>query len=110
MSLASIKKAFAAFSAYAGVVMSRNVLLLFVMLVLAEVSAVGVIYTTYKNRELFAELEKLRDDAEEMQVVWHQLLLEQSTLASYNRVGEIAQKNLGMKIPDPNTVIVLRQP
>lgn len=110
MSSMSPKKWFATFRTYAGVVMSRDVLLLFVMLMLAEASAVSVIYTTYKNRELFAELERLRDDAEEMQVGWHQLLLEQSTLASYNRVGEIAQKNLGMKIPDPNTVIVLRQP
>ncbi len=103
-------KWFSGFRAHAAVVMSRNVFIVFAMLVIVEISAVAVIYTTYKNRALFSELEKMRDGAEEMQVVWHQLLLEQSTLASFNRVAEVAQTHLKMSIPDPHAVVVLRQP
>lgn len=103
-------KLFTGLRAHLAVVVSRNVLLVFVLLVMVEACALGVIYTTYKNRALFSQLEKMRDDAEEMQVVWHQLLLEQSTLASFNRVAEIAHTNLNMNIPDPHAVVVLRQP
>ena len=103
-------KLFAGLRAHLAVVVSRNVLVVFVLLVVVESCALAVIYTTYKNRALFSQLEKMRDDAEEMQVVWHQLLLEQSTLASFNRVADIAHKNLNMNIPDPHAVVVLRQP
>jgi len=105
-----MKKYFSAFRAYMAVVMSRNVFILLFMLILVEASAMGVIYTTYKSRSLFSQLESMRDDAEEMQVAWHQLLLEQSTLASFSRVAEVAQTNLHMSIPDPHAVVVLRQP
>ena len=106
----SKRKWFSGLRAHAAVVMSRNVVVVFLILALVEACAVGVIYTTYKNRVLFSQLEKMRDDAEEMQVVWHQLLLEQSTLASFNRVAEVAKTNLKMSIPDPLTVVVLQQP
>ena len=104
------KKWFSGFRAHATLVMSRNVLVILVLLAVVEASAVLVIYTTYKNRALFSELEKMRDNAEEMQVAWHQLLLEQSTLASFTRVSEVAQNHLNMRIPDPHAVVVLRQP
>jgi len=104
------KKWFSSLRAHLAVVVSRNVFIVFALLIVVEICATGVIYTTYKNRVLFSQLEKMRDDAEEMQVVWHQLLLEQSTLASFNRVAEVAHTNLKMNIPDPHAVVVLRQP
>jgi cell division protein FtsL len=94
-------KWFSGLRSHMAVVVSRNVLVVMLLLVMVEACAMSVIYTTYKNRALFSELEKMRDDAEEMQVVWHQLLLEQSTLDSFNRVADIAQKNLKMNVPDP---------
>jgi cell division protein FtsL len=107
---ASGKKWFAGFRAHAKLLISRNVFVVLVMLIVVEVSAAAVIYATYKNRALFSELERMRNDAEEMQVAWHQLLLEQSTLASFSRVSEVAQNHLNMSIPDPHAVVVLRQP
>ena len=104
------KKWFSSFRAHASLVMSSNVFVVLLLLVVAEASAVAVIYTTYKNRALFSSLEKMRDDAEEMQVDWHQLLLEQSTLASFSRVSEVAKTHLKMSIPNPHAVVVLRQP
>ena len=75
---------------------------------LLQVSAVAVIFSTYKNRQLFSELEALRSESREMQVVWRQLLLEQSTLASFSRVMEVASGELSMIAPDPEEVVVLR--
>jgi cell division protein FtsL len=103
-------KRFPALRAYGAIVVSRNVLVLLVLLAMVQASALAVAYTTYRSRVLFSRLEAMRDDAAEMQVVWHQLLLEQSTLASFNRVVEVAQVHLGMKIPNPHAVVVLHNP
>ena len=84
--------------------------LVLVLLVLVEISAMGVVYSTFRSRALFAELEKMRDNAAEMQVTWSQLLLEQSTLASYVRVTEVARVQLNMRVPDPASVVMLQQP
>lgn len=79
---------------------------LVLLLVLVEISAVAVVYSTYRNRALFAELKALEDEAQEMRVEWSQYLLEQSTLASYARVVELAQKELGMESPDPEQIVI----
>lgn len=89
---------------------SGSMLVLILLLVLVEVSAMGVVYSTYRSRAQFAELEKLRDGAEDMQVTWSQLLLEQSTLASYSRVSEVAQSQLDMKVPEATSIVMLQQP
>jgi cell division protein FtsL len=81
--------------------------LLLSALVLLQVSAIAVIYSTYKNRQLFSGLQELKAESREMQVVWRQLLLEQSTLASFNRVLEVADTELSMMAPDPETIVIL---
>jgi cell division protein FtsL len=106
----SAGKWFASLNAYGQILLSRNVATLVLLLLLVEVSAMSVIYSTYRSRALFAELENLRNDAEEMQVAWSQLLLEQSTLASFSRVVEVSQRQLNMKVPDSQSIIVLQQP
>lgn len=108
--LASFQRWFAAVISHASVMVSPNVMVMMILLLLIETCALSVIYTTYRNRVLFAELENLRDEAENMQSTWTQLLLEQSTLASFQRVTEVAEHHLQMTIPDPRGIVVLRQP
>ena len=104
-----LQRWFASLISHGRVLVSPNVLAVMVLLVIVELCAMSVVYTTYRNRVLFAELETLRDQAEELQSSWTQLLLEQSTLASFQRVSEVAGKHLGMTIPDPHATVVLRQ-
>lgn len=89
-------------------VLSADVALFLFLLFVVQGSALAVVYSTYENRRLFSALETLRDDAEEMQVSWRQLLLEQSTLASFNQVVHVAQHRLSMTVPDPKQVIILQ--
>ena len=105
-----LKRWFASLISHGAVLVSPNVLAVMLLLAIVEVCALSVVYTTYRNRVLFAELETLRNEAEDMQSTWTQLLLEQSTLASYQRVTDVAEKHLDMTIPDPHTIVVLRQP
>lgn len=109
-SFATLKRWFASLISHASVLVSPNVMAVIILLVMVELCALSVVYTTYKNRVLFAELENLRNGAEDMQSTWTQLLLEQSTLASFQRVEDVAKRHLHMTIPDPRTIVVLRKP
>lgn len=108
--LAAVKHWLASLISHAMVLVSPGVMVVMILLVIVELCALSVVYTTYKNRVLFAEMEVLRRSAEDMQSTWTQLLLEQSTLASFQRVEDVAKRHLHMTVPDPRTVVVLRKP
>ncbi len=76
--------------------MSRANLLL---LLLAIASALGVVTTQHQARKLFVELQKEKDQAQQMEVEWGQLQLEQSTWAMPVRVEKVAASRLQMQQP-----------
>jgi cell division protein FtsL len=88
---------------------SRNVIQVCLLMIAVEISAVSVVYSAYRSRALFAELESMKHDAEEMQIVWSQLLLEQSTLAAFNRVVSLATEDLAMVVPEIEDVVILKE-
>ncbi len=69
------------------------------LLVLAIVSALGVVTSQHKARKLFVELQKEKDRAQQMEVEWGQLQLEQSTWAMPVRVEKVAATKLQMQLP-----------
>ncbi|MDX1696522.1 MAG: cell division protein FtsL [Ketobacteraceae bacterium] len=73
------------------------------------VSAFGVIYSTFQTRKLIAEFQYLQNQRNELQTEWGQLLLEQSTWGSFNRVERLASKKLKMHVPDPQQVVMISQ-
>lgn len=82
-----------------------------VLLVIAVMgSALGVIITAYENRRQLAELETLRREARDMQVLWVQYLVEKSTWAAYARVHDIAVNQLQMETPAPDRITVVKVP
>lgn len=71
------------------------------LLVLAILmSALSVIYSTYKSRQLFSALQQAYRQQIQYEEQWGRLLLEQSTWASQARIEEIALTQLNMKVPD----------
>jgi cell division protein FtsL len=71
-------------------------------------SAVAVVYAKYESRTLFAELQSLKQAQDRMDVEWGQLQLEQSTWAAHGRIESIARKRLGMVLPEPQQVVVIK--
>jgi cell division protein FtsL len=70
------------------------------LLLLTVIScALGVVTSQHKARKLFVELQKEKDRAQQMDVEWGQLQLEQSTLATPVRVEKIATMKLQMQLP-----------
>lgn len=54
----------------------------------------------HKARKLFAEMEQEQERAQQLDVEWGQLQLEQSTWAMHARVEKIARERLRMRVPD----------
>lgn len=70
-----------------------------IFLLVAIVCALGVVASQHKARKLFIELQKEKDRAQQMEVEWGQLQLEQSTWAMPARVEKIAAAKLQMQVP-----------
>ncbi|HSC74902.1 MAG TPA: cell division protein FtsL [Pseudomonadales bacterium] len=71
-------------------------------------SALGVIVSAFENRRHLAELETLRADARDMQVLWGQYLVEKSTWAAYGRIHDMALNGLEMQAPRPDQITVVK--
>jgi cell division protein FtsL len=69
------------------------------LLLLTIVCALGVVTSQHKARKLFMELQKEKDQAQQMDVERGQLQLEQSTWAMPARVEKIAVLKLQMQLP-----------
>jgi len=80
--------------------------LLLLLLVIA--CALGVVTSQHKARKLFVELQKEKDRAQQMEVEWGQLQLEQGTLAMSARVEKIASAKLQMQLPKNGQVQFIR--
>ncbi|MDX8399642.1 MAG: cell division protein FtsL [Gallionellaceae bacterium] len=78
------------------------------LLIAAIVSALGVVTSQHKARKLFIELQREKDRAQQMEVEWGQLQLEQSTLATLARVEGIATEKLQMRLPKSSQIQFVR--
>lgn len=85
-----------------------GVFVLLVLILVVMGSALGVIVSTFENRRYLAELEALRGEARDMQVLWGQYLVEKSTWAEYGRVHDMAVKELNMQAPQLEKTSVVK--
>lgn len=78
-----------------------------ILWVLVLVSALAVVASTHQTRNQVDRLETLRRDAAELQVVWGQYMLEQSTWAAYSRVERLARDELDMLLPRVEDIVMV---
>ena len=86
--------------------MSR--LLLVVLLLATIASAIGVVYSRHRHRQLFVELTRLEHARDELNIEFGRLQLEQATLAQATRVDQETRGRLGMKFPEAADIVVVR--
>jgi cell division protein FtsL len=77
------------------------------LLALVMLCAVGVITSQHRARKVFVELEAEQSTAKKLDEEFTQLRLEQSTWATNKRVEALASKNLGMRLPEPDTTVIV---
>ena len=78
-----------------------------VLVVLAVLSALGVVAAQHQSRKLHTALEREQAHAQELEVEWGQLQLEQSTWAAPVRIEKIARQRLGMGAPTMEQTLVI---
>jgi len=89
--------------------MPRTLMVMLVALLWGAVlaSAAGAIYSKYRARELFVELEHLNAGRDELDAEWGRLQLEQSAWSTYAFVERVASERLHMNIPDSRDIEIL---
>ncbi len=92
-----------------GASVSPPAVLAMMLLAAVIISAVGRVYSVHKSRTLFAELQKLKKEEDQLQVEWGQLLLEESSWAAPQRVEAIARNKLQMDVPATDAIAILNQ-
>lgn len=78
------------------------------LLCLVIACALGVVTSQHKARKLFVELQREKDRAQQMDVEWGQLQLEQGTLAMPARVEKLAASQLQMHMPQSGQIRYIR--
>ncbi len=87
--------------------MRKQWLLVIVATTVVVVSGLGVVFSSFEARRLVAQHQQLLSAKNDMQVEWGQLLLEQSTWGSYNRVEQLAGDKLQMRVPSPSEIVMV---
>ena len=87
---------------------SARMTIVLVLLAVLLVTGVWVIYTTFKSRYLLNELQQLKNQRNELQVQWGQLLIEQSTFSLEGRIERKAMDELQMEVPDFSEIVMVR--
>lgn len=84
-----------------------RVLVTLLMLLTLTVSALAVVYASHLNRSLYGNLTDLQDERDAYQRQWTQLLLEQSALSAHSHVEGRATRELEMKVPVREDIVVV---
>ena len=80
-----------------------------ILLIIVIACALGVVTSQHKARKLYVELQKEKNKAQQMDVEWGQLQLEQGTLVMPSRVEKLASRQLQMLVPQPDQIRYIRQ-
>ncbi|MEC8455073.1 MAG: cell division protein FtsL [Pseudomonadota bacterium] len=86
---------------------SASSALLHALLVSLLVSGLMVVKTTHENRFAFNQLQVLRDEANQLDVEWGQLLLEQSTFGLGGRIEQKATRELQLQVPRISDIVMV---
>lgn len=79
-------------------------LLIFLLLL----SAVAVVYSKYRSRQIFTEIQRMEKQLDQLEVDWGRLQLEVTMLTQENRVETEAQDRLKLVLPEHGNIIYLQ--
>ena len=71
--------------------------------------SIDYVFSRHQTRKVFAELQGLEQEQQDLNTEWGRLQLEKSTLVGNNRIESVAKEQLGMRLPTPEQIIVIRR-
>jgi cell division protein FtsL len=69
------------------------------LLAASMISAVAVVELRHESRMLYAQVQKLQQQRDGLNVEWGQLLLEEGAWSQHRRIESVARAQLGMELP-----------
>ena len=84
-------------------------LILVVLVAASVISAIGVVHARHQHRQLYVDMTRLERARDELNIEFGRLQLEQATWAQANRIDQVARERLGMKFPESEDIVVVRQ-
>ena len=78
-----------------------------ILLILVMLCAMGVVTSQHRARKYFNDLEVGQAAAKTLDEEHGRLQIEQSTWATHKRLEAVASKELGMKLPDAASTVVI---
>ncbi len=87
-----------------------EILVAITLLATVTFSALAVVSTSYKNRQLFIALQNLQTEETRLQIQLGRLLLEESAWSSHALVEKLAQSRLNMFVPAPEQLVIALLP
>jgi cell division protein FtsL len=83
-------------------------MLVSLLVVALLLSAITVIYSKYKSRQLFIEIQKKEKELDNYEVEWGRLQLELTTLTEEYRVEDEARNRLQLTLPRQDKFIYIK--
>lgn len=80
-----------------------------VLLLLVVVSSLAVVQARHNSRSVFSDLQAEKAVRDNWEVQYGQLQLEKGAWATHGRIERLARDNLKMKIPNQQSVVLIRQ-
>lgn len=90
------------------VVMTKEGVLVILLLIAVLMSALAVVYVKNEQRTYFSALQLEKQTTAQLDLEWHQLVLEQSAMSAPARVQRIAHQQLHMVLPVPEKIILVQ--
>ncbi len=79
-----------------------------ILVALITMTLLGIVAARETSRSRFIELQTLQNKIFALNNRWGQLQLEQATLASDTRVGDIAHQKLGLQAPRTSQIVMVK--
>ncbi|MGK9449720.1 cell division protein FtsL [Acidithiobacillus caldus] len=80
------------------------------LVLLITLTLLGIVAARESSRSVFIQLQAAQARAFALDNRWGQLQLEQATLASNARVGDIARQKLGLVAPKNQQIVMVKAP
>lgn len=70
-------------------------------------TALASVWAVHANRVLFAQLQALETERDEMNIEWGRLQIEQAAWSTHARIERVARERLRMRLPEPHEVVIV---
>ena len=82
---------------------------LFLSILICSSSAISMIFIKHESRELFIELEDLKQARDELNIKWSELKSQENRLANSVRIEQLAKENLEMHKPNLDSMRIYKK-